>query len=89
MERAKERQEAEKDLLDVEEEEEQGSEEDSSEYEEYSDSEDEVGPRWVLGTTLSLFVYFFVLSLLVVGTTICWFCHYFLAVIEILYFWLE
>ena len=45
LERAKEKQEAEKDLLDVEEEEEQGSDDDSSEYEEYSDSEDEVGPR--------------------------------------------
>ena len=44
LERAKERQQVEKDLLDVEDEE-QGSEEDSSEYEEYSDSEDDIGPR--------------------------------------------
>lgn len=44
LERAKERQQEEKDLLDVEDEE-AGSEEDSSEYEEYSDSEDDIGPR--------------------------------------------
>lgn len=44
LERARDRQTAEKDLLDVEDEE-AGTDEESSEYEEYTDSEDDVGPR--------------------------------------------